>query len=443
MNPFKPAAAIPAIPEREARRLYPRLRWQILEATFLGYATFYLVRNNLSPVMKEMAVDLHYSNAMTGDLLAATAISYGIGKFLMGILSDRSNPRFFMPAGLALTAFFNVLFGFSSSHAVHLMLWTLNGFVQGMGWPPCGRSLGHWFSMRERGTYFAVWNTAHNIGGAAAGALAAYSATVLGWRSAFFVPAALAGLGAVYLLWRLRDTPQSVGLPPIEEYDRSLHPDASLTLPEPHGDSEQERTVRQLLFEDVLSNGAIWLFALANFFVYIVRYGLLDWGPTYLKAAKGADLMTGGGWSTAIYELAGVGSTVLMGWLSDRHGGRRGLVSFLCMLPISVAFLGIYLNPPGNLWLDLLCFAVIGFFVYPPVMLLGVTGLDFTSKKAVGTAAGFIGLWGYLGRTTEGKLLGLLADGAGGWNDGMLFLAGSLGMSILLLGFTWNLRPRH
>lgn len=435
-------------PDADVRRLYPRFRWQILEATFLGYATFYLVRNNLSPVMKEMAADLHYTNAMTGDLLAATAIAYGLGKFVMGIVSDRSNPRLFMPAGLALTALFNVLFGFSSSHVVHLMLWTANGFIQGMGWPPCGRSLGHWFSLRERGTYFAIWNTAHNIGGAAAGALAAYSATLFGWRSAFLVPAGIAAVGALYLLWRLRDTPQSVGLPAIEDYDRWIHPDvspfhASQSVPIPHDTAEQERTVAELLFEDVLSNGKIWLFALANFFVYIVRYGLLDWGPTYLKTAKGADLMTGGGWSTAIYELAGVGSTVLMGWLSDRWGGRRGLVSFLCMLPISLAFLGIYLNPPGHLWVDLFCFAVIGFFVYPPVMLLGVTGLDFTSKKAVGTAAGFIGLAGYLGRTTEGKLLGLLADGTGGWNDAMLFLAASLMAAIMLLGFTWNLKPKR
>jgi hypothetical protein len=41
------------------------------------------------------------------------------------------------------------------------------------------------------------------------------------------------------------------------------------------------------------------------------------------------------------------------------------------------------------LWLDLTLFGIVGFFIDPPVMLPGVTGLDFRSKKAVGAAAVF------------------------------------------------------
>jgi OPA family glycerol-3-phosphate transporter-like MFS transporter len=59
---------------------------------------------------------------------------------------------------------------------------------------------------------------------------------------------------------------------------------------------------------------------------------MLDWGPTYLKEVKHASLEQGG-FSTAIYELGGMFSTVLMGWLSDKAGGRRGMVSVLCMVP--------------------------------------------------------------------------------------------------------------
>lgn len=55
-------------------------------------------------------------------------------------------------------------------------------------------------------------------------------------------------------------------------------------------------------------------------------------------------------------------------------------------------------------------FAVIGFFVYPTVLLLVVSALDYTSKKAVGTAAGFIGLFGYLGRVAEGKGIGMMVE---------------------------------
>ncbi len=199
-----------------------KYRWRTLESTFFGYAIFYLVRNNLSTVAKEIEGALHYDHNMVGNILAVSALSYGLGKFLMGAVSDRSNPRVFMTAGLLLTAACNFAFGGVANYGVHLALWALNGFFQGMGWPPCGRSIGHWFSLRERGSVFAVWNVAHNIGGGVAGMLAAYAASGWGWQAAFYFPGAIALIGAVYVYWRLRDTPQSVGLPPIETVQERL-----------------------------------------------------------------------------------------------------------------------------------------------------------------------------------------------------------------------------
>ena len=82
----------------------PRYRWQIFESAFLGYAMFYVVRNNLAVVAKEMAAELQYDKSMVGDILAATAMAYGIGKLLMGYLADCSNPRKFIAVGLLLSA---------------------------------------------------------------------------------------------------------------------------------------------------------------------------------------------------------------------------------------------------------------------------------------------------------------------------------------------------
>ncbi len=413
--------------------MYPRLRWQILEATFIGYATFYFVRNNLPVVSKEMGQALHYSKSQIGDLLALTAIAYGVGKFVMGAWSDRSNPRYFMPAGLLATAFCNFAFGAASSYPVHLLLWTLNGLAQGMGWAPCGRSLSHWYSVRERGTVFAFWNIAVNVGGGLTGLIAAYSTAWMGWRSAFYVPGALAVLCAIYLMVRLRDTPQSVGLPPVEEYRNDY-------AGEGERNPEAELGTRDLLVHYILKNRYLWLFAAGNFFVYISRYAMLDWGPTYLKEVKHASLEQGG-ISTAIYELGGIFSVLLMGWLSDKAGGRRGMITVLCMVPVFLAFGGILYAPAGMLWLNMTLFGIVGFFIYPPVMLLPVMGLDFTSKKAIGTAAGFIGLFGYLGRTVQGKILGTLAERYG-WNASFYVILVSTFLGIVILSWTWKLKPR-
>jgi OPA family glycerol-3-phosphate transporter-like MFS transporter len=116
------------------------------------------------------------------------------------------------------------------------------------------------------------------------------------------------------------------------------------------------------------------------------------------------------------------------------------MVSMLCMVPVFLAFAGILYTPPGMLWLDLTLFGIVGFFVYPPVMLLGVTGLDFSSKKAVGTAAGFIGLFGSLGRTVQGKGVGTLAEKYG-WDAALWAILGATFLGIVLLSLTWKLTP--
>lgn len=441
---FAPPTPAPRLPEEKARQLYPAYRWRALEATFLGYAAFYLVRNNLSTVAKELESDLGYSHSAIGDILAITAISYGVGKLVMGMASDRSDSRKFMAFGLLLTACCNFAFGSASNYYAHLGLWSLNGFVQGMGWPPCGRTMGHWFSESERGLTFSIWNTSHNLGGGIAGALAAWATiTFGGWQYAFFVPGVIAVIGACYLFWRLRDTPQSVGLPRIEDYRRDYPQDDS-------GDESAEKNLsfRELLFRKVLSNRTVWLLAIANFFAYITRYSVLDWGPTYLREVKNASLATGG-LAVMVNEFGGIPSTICLGWVSDRVGGRRGMVAALCMAPIVAAVFGLIYTPPGYTAIDMTMLAIIGLFIYPVINLIVIAALDDVSKKAIGTAAGFIGLFGYIGRTVQAKGFGAIVDYmeptygyAKAWETVLYLVIASSVMAGLLLAFTWNLRPR-
>ena len=431
--PFlKPAPHIDRLPGEKIKQLYPKMRWQIMESTFIGYAIFYLVRNNLPIVTKDIGEQLHYSKGQIGDLLAITAITYGIGKFFMGAWSDRSNPRYFMPMGLLLTAFCNFAFATASSYPMHLALWTLNGLAQSMGWAPCGRSISHWYSIRERGTVFAFWNLAQNVGGGLVGIIAAFCAARLGWRSAFYVPGILAVICAIYLVLRLRDTPQSVGLPSIEEYHNDYPKGGS-------SDCEKELGTRELFVHYILKNRYLWLFAGANFFAYVARYAMLDWGPTYLKEVKHASLGQGG-IGTAVLESSAMLSTVLVGWLSDKLGGRRGMICLLCMIPVFLAFIGIIYSPDNKLWMDMALFGIIGFFVYPAVMLLGICSLDATSKKAVGTANGFISIFGSLGRMAESKGIGTLVERYN-WDVALYAIAISTFLGIVLLAFTWKLSP--
>lgn len=430
---FKPAPHRPRLPPSEIERLYPRYRWQVFESAFIAYALFYVVRNNFAPVSREIGAALQYDKAMIGDILAGTAIAYGIGKFVMGYFADRSDARKYVAVGMLLTAALNLLFGSVQNYWAHLVLWTLNGFVQGMGYGPCTRGLSHFYSVKERGSIFGVWNISHNIGGGIAGYLAAACAAQWGWPSAFYVPAFIAILGAVYLFWRMRDTPESVGLPPIEEYKKDDKSQYTVT-------DEREIGARELLFQHIFPNRMLWILAIGNIFVYIARYSMVDWGPTYLKEVKGASIHEGG-FSTLVIEFAGAAGMLTMGWLSDKIGGLRARVSVVAMIPLVIAFAALRFVPPGMLWLDMVLFGIIGFFVYTPVMFSGVMSLDLTTKKAVGTAAGFVGFFGYVGRVIQGKGLGWIAQHYG-WDAGMAAVLACTMIGIVLLAFLWNVKPK-
>lgn len=442
---FPPPPPAPRRPEGEVERVYPWFRWQALEATFIGYALFYLVRGNtISVVTLEMQNSLGYSKEMIGNISAITAFSYGLSKFIMGSVSDQSDPRRFMSFGLLLTALCNFAFGASTSYNVHFWLWGLNGFFQGMGWPPCGRVIGHWFSESERGLWFSVWNTSTNIGGGITGLLAAWAVqTFGGWQYAFFVPGVIATIGAIYLFVRLRDTPQSVGLPSIEEY-RGDFPVGGVQ----EAELERQLTFRELLVDKVLLNPFVWLLAITNFFAYIARYSMIDWGPTYFREVKGATL-TGGSYVQTAIEFGGVPSTILFGWVSDQIGGRRGMVAALCMLPIIAAYTAIAAIPSGNGTLEYALLMTIGCFIYPVINLILIAALDIASKKAIGTAAGFIGLFGYVGKMVESKGIGRFIDQYGpvlgtatAWTIVIYAVLGCTIIAALLLAVLWRVRPQ-
>lgn len=428
-NWFQPAPHRAQLPKEEVDRLYPLYRFRVFEAAFVAYAMFYVVRNNLAPVALEIEVALQYNKIMIGNIFAATAISYGIGKFVMGYFADRSDARKYVAFGMLLTGLCNFAFASSSTYGMHLFLWSLNGFIQGMGYGPCCRGLCHWYSFRQRGTVFGLWNVSHNIGGGLGGVIAAKSAQYWGWESAFYVPGTMALIASVYLFYRMIDTPQSRGLPSIEEYKNDYPPGMT-------AEHEREIPLGEMMLTYILPNRKLWILAAANFFVYISRYAMLDWGPTYVREVKGASL-TQGGFSTLILEFAGAAGMLTMGWLSDKIGGWRARVSVIAMIPVPLAFLALKYVPVDFLWIDFVLLGIIGFLVYVPVMFSGVMSLDFTNKKAVGTAAGFVGFFGYAGRVFQGQGIGYIAE-VHGWDAAIVAISLCACMAIVLLSFLWN-----
>jgi len=435
-NIFKPAAHKERLPESKIDPEYKKLRLQVFLGIFVGYAAYYFVRKNFSFAVKDLQDVFGYSKAELGFAMSAISIAYGLSKFVMGNVSDRSNARYFLPAGLILSALTMIFMGVSSfatsSVMIMFVLLFINGWVQGMGWPASGRVVVHWYSIKERGTAMSIWNLAHNVGGFLVGPLAILGVELfVDWEARLYFPGLAAIVVALLALLLIRDTPQSCGLPPIEEYknDYPKTYDAS---------QEKEFTAKEIFFKYVFNNRLLWFIAIANAFVYLVRNGIINWAPTFLQEAKHFTASEAA-WSASVYELAAIPGTILCGIMSDKlFKGRRAPVTIIYMIFTLVAVLVYWLTPGENALIVNIALWSIGFLIYGPVMLIGVQALDLVPKKAAGTAAGLTGLFGYfIGDLLANAALGAIVDKSG-WNASFELIALSCVLAVVFTLFTWN-----
>ena len=429
---LKPAQSISPLPADRIDPEYRRLRWQVFAGIFVGYAAFYLVRNNFALALPSiLKAHPEFTKVQLGWAITSLSVAYGISKFIMGSVSDRSNPRWFMALGLLLTS--GVTFAFGTVPAIYdslaliIALQALNGWFNGMGWPPCGKTMVHWWSTKERGKIVAAWNAAHNVGGALIAVFATWAVVRFGdWGATFYFNAAIAAGVAGLILLLLRDTPQSCGLLAIESHKDDYPPNYS-------ADHERTFTFREIFVSHVLNNKFLWAIALANAFVYFVRFGVVNWIPTYLQTAKGFNFKESGFAWTA-FELAGIPGTLLCGWISDRVFKARRAPATILFMGLTLVGLLIYRwNDTGPYWIDVAALIMIGFFIYGPIMMIGLHALDLVPKKAAGTAAGFTGFFGYfLGSAPSGAGVGWIAH-TWGW-DGVF--STMIACCVLTMGFS-------
>jgi len=337
--------------------------------------------------------------------------------------------RIFMATGLAACAILNVIFGMCSTVLLFELTWLLNGWFQGMGYPPCARLLTHWFSRKELATKMSLWNTAHSMGIITVLVLCGYLVSHWNnWRICFFVPAGMAAVVCIGLLAQLHDTPESVGLPEV---------DAKL-----FANVKKRQTVREffsMLGELVFSNPYIWLASMANFFVYVLRYAFVDWGPTMLQEYKHISVV-GSTWMVSTFELAGLAGMLTTGYLTDRwFRGRAAPLSLLCMLLCGVTMLIFWKLPSQKVWPNTALLFAAGFFIYSPQALVAVIVAHEASKRAAATAVGLTSIFGYASTVLSGWGLGWLVQHHG-WTIVFECLTGAAILGALLFALALGAR---
>ncbi len=369
----------------------------------IGYAGFYLIRQNVFLALRDIQQEFHFSDLDYGLVISVFNVLYGLSKGLAGIVSDRSNARYFMTVGLLCACLANLGLVFCKSISSLIVLCAFNAVFQSMGWPACAKLLTHWFTRKELGTKWAIWNMSQQIGSLlmyACGAIAIYQSN---WRIMFLIPSII-GLGImVFVFFRLRDTPESIGLPTINKECCDGH----------------DSSFKKFLISRVYTNPRIWLVCAANFCLYFVRMALVSWAPKFLSEYKG-NVKMAAVTHTAIYEVAGMIGGVVAGCLSDQLGDR-GRVSMLFMLCVTIAVWSLWRLPAGTPVAQFMVMMCIGFFISGPQILIGVAASDFAGKKAAGAATGLTGIFGYMGGALTGLGLGYVLQ-YWGWNSFFMLL---------------------
>lgn len=272
---------MPALSAEQVTQRYRRLRPRLLICMVIGYAAFYLTRKSLNYVLPALQMDLGLSKSDIGLIGSLFYLSYGLSKFAAGLWHDSKGQRAFMGIGLMATGVLNVLFAFGDSLPMLLFIWTLNGFFQGWGWPPCARLLTHWYSRNERGFWWGCWNTSINIGGAIIPLICAFAAHRWGWQAAMLTPGIISIVLGLWLTTQLRGTPQEEGLPTVGEWRNDPLELRQEQQSPPMG-------LWQMLRTTMLQNPMIWLLGASYVLVYLIRIALNDWATSGWRRATGS-----------------------------------------------------------------------------------------------------------------------------------------------------------
>ena len=392
------------VPASEVDRTYRRLRTRTFWGVTVAYTLYYVCRMTLG-VVKQPLIDGGVLTAgQLGIIGSAFYFVYAVGKFLNGFIADYCNIRRFMAVGIGISALMNLILGLLGLWnwpaglllAAFSLLWGVNGWMQSMGSPPGTISLSRWFPLKSRGTMYGIFSSTPQLGKAVSMIMTGFIVAAAGWQWGFLAAAAAGAIGLVVSLVFISDTPESEGLPSVEELS---------------GEPVQEKKPTRELQKWVFRHPGIWVIAISTAFLYITQHAVSDWGVLFLQKQKAFSLEQAAQ-IIGLAEIFGVAGNLAAGWLSDvlfRGNRVRPVVLSGILAVLSLAgflFLG------GGFGLNMAFVAVFSCsFSVVFCIVAGLMALDFVPRRATGAALGIVGVSSYAAAGLQSVASGLLIDG--------------------------------
>jgi OPA family sugar phosphate sensor protein UhpC-like MFS transporter len=251
-----------------------------------------------------------------------------------------------------------------------------------MGSAPGVISLSRWFPLSKRGSYYSVFSTSPSIGKFVS-YLVLGAVGYFGWQYGFIVASIAGVIGATLILIMVSDTPESKGLPSVQELSG-----------EPLTKTDKKPTKE--LQKMVLKHPGVWVIAFSSAFLYITKEAVDSWGVLFLQEARGLTQWQASqalGYSVA-FSIAG---TLLAGWLSDKvFRGDRAKPALLSGILCTTALV-MFLFVGGGFALNIFYVSLFSFsmgVLY--CVVAGLMAVDIVPRKATGAALGVVGISSYI-----------------------------------------------
>ncbi len=422
------------------RREFNKRRWQVFASITLGYALFYVLRLNFS-VIKKPLMEAGILNAQELGLMGSVFfITYGLGKLTNSFLADRMNNKRFFAMGLFMSSVITVIMGLTNQFMPLVVLWGINGWFQSFGAGPCIVSLNQWFTNKERGTWYGVWFTSHNLGAAFTYLATAAIVTAYSWKLGFIMPGIFCLVGSVLIYFFMHDRPEACGLPNAEEFRDPTIANAV--------QAEKKKSISALQWS-VVKRPAVWILGLSSLCCYIARYAIESWGIIYLTEAKGYTTI-GAGSVLGVMQFAGIFGALTCGLVSDRFFNHKRNMPALIYGVLYAGSIAAFLWAPADPVTDMLTMCVYGFTMGALVCYLGgLMAVDICPKRATGAAMGMIGLLSYFGAALQEMVSGWLINAGMTVVEGKKvydftlagdFWVGAAVASLLLAALVWNVK---
>ena len=383
------------VPENEIRSKYLSTRNRTFWGVTIAYSLYYVCRMSLSVVKQPLIDEGVLTAGQLGIIGSALLFVYAVGKFMNGFIADYCNIRRFMFTGLAISAGINLLMGISGIvndfvavpvsviFILFALLWGVNGWMQSMGSPPGVISLSRWFPQSRRGTFYSIFSASPYLGEFISFILTGLIVGAFGWQWGFVVAAVAGGAGAFLILMTVSDTPESKGLPSIQQLSgESVKP----------VDKMPTKELQKMIFR----HPGIWVIALSSAFIYITKYAIAGWGVLFLQKERAFSLEQ----ATQVIAFSavfGVLGTVLAGWLSDRVFASDRIRPAILSGIVSFVSLALFLFAGGGYVMNIVYVSVFSLSIGVLYCIVaGLMAVDIVPRKATGAALGIVGISSYI-----------------------------------------------